>query len=53
MPFKMHKIVFFPENLKKFSVAPVNLGKVGLPKHRYYLFRSENEKCFEILEHLP
>ena len=28
-PFKMHKIKFFPENLKKIKVSPVNLGKVG------------------------
>ena len=27
----MHKIVYFPENLKKFKVSPVNLGRVRLP----------------------
>ena len=36
LPFKMHKIIFFPENLKK-KVSPVNLGRVGYPKHRYFL----------------
>ena len=34
MPFKMHKIIFFPENLKKFLFSPVNIGTVGYPKHR-------------------
>ena len=29
--FKMHKIMFFLENLKKILVSPVNLGRVGLP----------------------
>ena len=32
MHFKMNKIIFFPENLKKkIKVSPVNLGRVGLP----------------------
>ena len=31
LPFKMHKIIFFPENQKKFKVSPVYLGRVGLP----------------------
>ena len=30
-PFKMHRITFFPENLKKIWVSLVNLGRVGLP----------------------
>ena len=31
-PLKMHKIIYIcPENLKKFKVSPVNLGRVGLP----------------------
>ena len=30
-PFKMHKIIYFPENLKKFLVSSVNLGRVELP----------------------
>ena len=30
-PFKMHQIIFFPENLKNFKVSSVNLGRVGLP----------------------
>ena len=30
-PFKMHKIIFFPENLKNFKVSPENLGRVRLP----------------------
>ena len=32
-PFKMHKIIFFPENLKKiqFPSKFVNLGRVELP----------------------
>ena len=34
LPFKMHKIIFFPENLKKFWVSPVNLGRY--PKHSYF-----------------
>ena len=29
MPFKMHKIIYFPENLKKFKVSLVNLCSVG------------------------
>ena len=40
-PFKMHKIICFPENLKKVSVSPVNLGWgwVVLPKTQvFYLF---------------
>ena len=41
-PFKMHKIIYFPEKLKKFYVSPVNLGTVGLPflfgiNSNYYL----------------
>ena len=31
LPFKMHKIIFFPENLKKIRGSPVNLGRDGLP----------------------
>ena len=30
-PFKMHEIIFFPENRKKFCVSPVTLGRVRLP----------------------
>ena len=30
-PFKMHKMIFFPENLKKVKFSPINLGRVGLP----------------------
>ena len=30
-PFKMHKVIFFSENLKKIKVSPVNLGRVGFP----------------------
>ena len=30
LPIKMHKIIFFPENMNIFfSVSPVNLGRVG------------------------
>ena len=29
LPFKMHKIKYFLENLKKLKVSPVNLGRVG------------------------
>ena len=29
-PFKMHKIIFFSRNLKKFQVSSVNLGRVRL-----------------------
>ena len=36
--FQMHKIIFFPENLKKFYVSAVNLVGSGDPKHRYFLF---------------
>ena len=28
LPFKMRKMIFFPENLKKFYVSPVHLGRV-------------------------
>ena len=28
---KCIKLYFFPENLKKILVSPVNLGRVGLP----------------------
>ena len=30
LPFKMHKIIFFPENLKIILDSPLNLGRVGL-----------------------
>ena len=30
LPFKMHTVIFFPENLKKFYVSSVNLGRVWL-----------------------
>ena len=30
-PFKMHKIIHFPEILEKIQVSPVNLGRFGLP----------------------
>ena len=35
---KCIKLYFFPENLKKFYVSAVNLGRVRLPKHRYFSF---------------
>ena len=31
MPFKMHKIIYFPENLKKNSGVILGTGRVGLP----------------------
>ena len=48
LPFKMHKIICFPENLKKFSVtvSPVNLGRdwVVLPKTQVFFLFSLNKK---------
>ena len=39
MPFKMHGIIFSPENLKKFYVSPVNLGRVELPEtHLFFIW---------------
>ena len=35
-PFKMHKIIFFPENLHLFWGSPVNLGRLGLPKTQVF-----------------
>ena len=33
----MHKIIyFFPENMKKSKVSPVNLGRVGLPQTKVF-----------------
>ena len=31
LPFKMHKIIFFSENLTFFKVSPVSLDRVELP----------------------
>ena len=37
--------IYFPENLKKFWVSPVNLGRVGLPpKHRYFFYLAQQQK---------
>ena len=30
LPFKMHTIIFFPENLIFFYISTVNLGRFGL-----------------------
>ena len=30
LPFKMHEIIFFPEDQKKIVVSPVNSGRFGL-----------------------
>ena len=50
-PFKMHKIIFFPENLKKIWVSPVNLGRVRLLLTQVFFYlallgqiRNDNEK---------
>ena len=39
LPFKMHKMISFPENLKKSHVSSVNFGRVGLPRTQvFFLF---------------
>ena len=44
MPFKMHKIIFFPDNLKKILVSPVNLGRVWLPETLVFFYLAFYEK---------
>ena len=37
MPFKMHKIIFFPENkLKNMCAYPTKNFQTGSPKHSYF-----------------
>ena len=35
-PFKMHKIIFFPENLKKSRFHQYMKEGLGDPKHRFF-----------------
>ena len=34
----MHRIIHFPENLKKILVSPENIGRVRYHKDRYFFF---------------
>ena len=49
LPFKSIKLYFLPENLKKFKVSPVNLGRVVIvvfPDHTHYFWVTLNTGIF-------
>ena len=53
LPFKMHKIIFFPENLKKLlgnKGSPVNFGGVGLPKTQVFFYLAFPTDTFILIE---